>query len=290
MNNTLLRCPSCKSSLKRSNNKLICKTHGVFYIKFGIPILINTETLSFHSKNQIKYFDTKSPVPTKSDLINLSVWKRRYIERFLENFPSIKGKKILECGTGSGYIAMGLAKKGAKVTATDITLENLIKLKQIAAKLKIEKNISFVCCSAEDLPFKNSSFDYYIANAVLEHLPKEVQAINELERITKKGGGVMITGPLKYRYLYPFFIPLNYFHDKEIGHLRRYDDLSFKKKFKLLKLTKVYYTGHLAKVLRVLVNCIYPYFDEETIEQEDKKREFIKYGSSNIIGIFTKLK
>lgn len=293
MNNDFFKsllCPSCKFPLKKLSTTLICQIHGSYKTKCGIPILINKEFLSVHSKKQIDYFESESEEPTLKNLVNLSPWKKQYLKRFLENFPNVNSKKVLDCGTGSGYMAIGLAQKEAKVIASDITLKNLIKLKKIAKKLGLEKNISFICCSAEELPFKNSSFDFFIANAVLEHLPKEIKAISEICRIIKKGAGVMIATPLSYRFLYPLLIPLNFFHDKKIGHLRRYDENSFKKKFIELKLKKVYYTGHLSKVLKIITNLFFPIFDEEEVEAEDQKQDSFKFGASNIIGFFSKTK
>lgn len=290
MNNLseMIRCPSCKSPLKELNTTLICQFHGSYKIKSGIPMLIKKEFLSSHSMKQIDYFESELEEPTFANLTHLNPWKKRYLERFFENFPNVKDKKILDCGTGSGYMAIGLAQKGAMVISSDITLKNLIKLKKITKKLGLEKNISFVCCSAEELPFKNYSFDFFVANAVLEHVSNEKQAINELSRIIKKGAGAMIAAPLNYRFLYPFLIPLNFFYDRRLGHLRRYDEKSLKKKFTMLKLKKIYYTGHLLKVIKIITNLFFPIFNNTTIEKEDQKKESFKYGASNIIGFFTR--
>lgn len=282
----MIRCPSCKSPLKELNTTLICKLHGSYKIKGGIPILIKKEFLSLHSMKQIDYFQSELEEPTLANLTHLSPWKKRYLERFFENFPNVKDKKVLDCGTGSGYMAIGLAQKGAMVISSDITLKNLIKLKKITKKLGLEKNISFVCCSAEELPFKNYSFDFFVANAVFEHVTDDRQTIKELYRIIKKGAGTMISVPLSYRFLYPFLIPLNFIHDKRLGHLRRYNEQSFKEKFSKIRLKKVYYTGHLQKVLKIICNSLFPIFNEEMIEKEDQNKESLKYGASNIIGFF----
>jgi len=66
------------------------------------------------------------------------------------------------------------------------------------------------------LPLKNNVVDYFISNAVLEHLPKESQAIEEINRITKTNSGLMMCVPLSYKYLNPLLVLINYVHDKRI--------------------------------------------------------------------------
>lgn len=145
----------------------------------------------------------------------------------------------------------------------------------------------FVCCSAEELPFKNNVCDYFISNAVLEHLPLEEEAICEIDRVCKDNAGLMITVPLSYKYLNPLFIPINYIHDKRIGHLRKYDRESLINKLTGgWKLLKVYYTGHFNKIIKVLVNMIIKVFAEEDIENDDRKKEDRKWLANNIICFF----
>lgn len=284
-----LCCSICLHGLKYLKNSLYCRNgHGKFTIRNGIPILINYNDLSQHSSQQIQFFESEQEFPTLDGLLNLSYWKKRYVERFLENFGNIKDKLVIDCGTGVGYMAVELARKGAKVIACDITFKNLMQLKKIAKKLNLENNMFFACCSAEELPFKSTTFDYYVSNAVLEHIPREDKAFSEINRVTKERAGVMITVPLSYRYIYPIFIPINYIHDKKLGHLRRYNEKILCDKLASFKLIKKYYTGHFNKVIKTIVNTFINIFNEKEIEEEDKRKENIKYGASNIICIFIK--
>lgn len=292
MNNTLeklLRCPLCLSHLKKINHTLICsKSKHRFEIEQGIPILLDFPNLHTHSQNQQAHFEKTMQKRTIDSLTNMKHWKTRYLERFVHNFKKIKNKTVIEIGTGGGYMAFGLAKLGAKVIACDITITNLITLKGFAKTLGLENNLSFVCCSADQLPFKNNVFDYFAINAVLEHIPEEKKAINEIKRMLRKGGGLMISVPIKYKYVFPLFFPINYLHDKRIGHLRRYDEISLKSKFPSFSLQQVYFTGHPLKVAKFIINKIIRIFDEQVIEEDDTKLDSIKMWSSNIIALFYK--
>lgn len=280
-----LSCPACYAQLRENRGNLICKVCDKKYeIKNGIPILIDLSSMDKHLKDQIRYFEKDRA--TSSFDYTLLEWQKRYLVRFNENFKNVKDKLVFDCGTGSGYMAIELAKQGAYVIATDLTLHSLIRLKKIIEKEKLEDRIYLVCCSAEELPIKDKSIDYFVANAVFEHLQKEKEAIEEVDRICKGSSGFMIAVPLSYKYLLPIFWLVNYIHDKRIGHLRRYNKDSLVKKFKNWRLKRTYYTGHFKKAFKLLVNIIIKLFDEIAIEDEDAKWVSKKYGATNIICFF----
>jgi ubiquinone/menaquinone biosynthesis C-methylase UbiE len=278
--------PYTKSNIKIKDKNVLSSESHKYELNREIPVLIDSSKINEHLRNQIKYFEDEM-IDTFHEY-QIEEWQKNYVNLFLDNFPDIKGKLILDCGSGSGYLSIELAKRGAFVISCDLTLMNLVKLKDTAKKMGIEDNIAFVCCSAEDLPFKDNIFDYFISNAVIEHLPREIEAIQEIDRVTKKDGGIMVTVPLSYKYLNPLFLPLNYVHDQRIGHLRRYNELILVKKFNNFKLKQTYYTGHTTKVVKVLFNILTrkETFNNGIIEKEDRKKINKKWFASNIICFF----
>lgn len=284
-----LQCPLCLSVLKKNKQTIVClKNKHKFVIKQGIPVLLDYPSLSTHSQNQQLYFEKRMKKQFIDSPADMSYWKIKYLERFVQNFKTIKNKSVIEIGTGSGYMAVSLVKLGAKVTACDITVKNLVAMKKFAETSGLKNNLSFVCCSADQLPFKKNTFDYFVLNSVLEHIPREKEAISEIGRLLKKGGGLMITVPIKYKYIFPLLLPLNFFHDKRIGHLRRYDVTSLKSKFPDFSLKRVYFTGHPLKVFKVVINMIIKVFDEKATEEKDSQKDNIIMWSSNLIAFFTK--
>lgn len=276
----ILACPSCHSNLKKFGNKLLCcSCQKIYPLKNDIPILIDLKKLPQHFQKQISYFEQDS---LKYNY-QLKWWQKSYINRLENNFKLNKKSVLVDIGTGSGYIALEMAKRGLQVIACDLTFKSLILLKKITQKKNLENKLFLVCCSAEYLPLKDEIADYIVANAVLEHLPQEKKSIDEINRISKKNADLMVTVPLKYKHLNPLLIPVNYIHDKRIGHLRRYDKDTLLKKFNYWSLSKIYYTGHFPKVMKILINFLIKIFDDKSIEEEDQKKEKKRWGASNIV-------
>jgi ubiquinone/menaquinone biosynthesis C-methylase UbiE/uncharacterized protein YbaR (Trm112 family) len=282
-------CPKCRSNVTQQNKSLICEScKSEYNIINGIPVLVDLGNLPEHLLNQIKYFENEATNNADSKEYILYEWQKSYLKRFTDNYGDLKGKVVLDCGTGSGYMAIELARMGAIVIATDLTLKSLLRLKSIVNKQQLQNEFTIICCSADNLPFQSKIADYFISNAVLEHIPDDNKAISELNRICKNISGLMITVPLSYKYINPLLIPINYIHDKRIGHLRRYNRKILSDKFGNWDQRNIYYTGHFNKVIKVLVNKLRKIFNDKQIEQCDREKEKNKWGASNIIVMFNR--
>ena len=215
-------------------------------------------------------------------------WQKNYIARCKENFGDTKQKLVIDCGTGTGYMALAFLQEGARVIACDLSIERLILLQKAIEGLPGAHNMFFVCCPAEALPFKNDIADFFVINAVLEHVPKEEEAIQEINRVCNSTGGLMITVPLAYRLLNPIFLIPSYLYDKKIGHLRRYSEDSLVRKLKKWHLVRTYYTGHFLKSMAIIINMVKKVFDDKEMEGMDKKKLNKKWGAGNISCFFRK--
>lgn len=245
-----------------------------------------TSNISKHHRQQIGYFTKEfsqfidySPTP----------WQISYIYKInsVINTPLTK-TRVLDIAAGSGYASIEFAKKGCQVTATDLTAESINLINRYKKEMRL-KNLRVVKTGAEKLPFPNKSFDVIIANAILEHIPAEFQAIREWSRLLKPTGILAITVPLKFRYIWPPLWYPNLVHDRRIGHLRRYDLADLKSKFPQLKVEKVFYTGNIFKIMGMLINHFLKSFQLEAVSEKlDLFTNSIPYGANNIMVIFRK--
>jgi ubiquinone/menaquinone biosynthesis C-methylase UbiE len=239
-----------------------------------------------HYTKQKKYFDREYSAVKSYEL---EAWQKSYIERIkkYQLKKNFKNKTLLDIATGTGYVAIEMAQLGMKVIACDLSKQSLKNLKKYKTKFKLN-NLTLIECKAEELPLKDGSVDYITANAILEHIPDEKATIQEWKRVLKKEGRMFITVPLKLRYIWPFLWWPNMVHDKQIGHLRRYDLQTLRKRFKM-KTIKYFYTGHLVKVYSILLSKISKKFTfSDYFEKKDREKEQILYGANNITVIFEK--
>lgn len=291
MNNrvkTYLVCPICKRTFSKvTGYSLTCRfCKKTYKVNHGIPILVDLESLSAHLVHQIRYF--KDEVTTYGGTYSSEEWQRKFVELFFNRIHALKGKVIVDDACGSGYMSIEAARRDATVIACDLNMSGLLRLSRVAKQLGLSEKIIIVCCSSEALPIRSGCADGLVANAILEHLPREKDAIHDISRVAKKGAIAMITVPIAYYLLNPLFLPINYIHDRKIGHLRRYTKEMLVARFSGWKLLKAYYSGHTYKVVKTLVNIIIRIFDEHEMEEYDEKSSGNKLFSSNISVLFKK--
>ncbi len=106
----------------------------------------------------------------------------------------LKGQKILDLGTGTGLLARQFARRGAKVSAIDIS-KNQIKTAQELAQAE-GLNIIFKTAPAEKIPFDDHLFDIVTACQCWLYFDHK-RVIAEVKRALKPGGW-LVTSHLSY--------------------------------------------------------------------------------------------
>ncbi len=107
----------------------------------------------------------------------------------------IRGGKVLDTGTGSGRLAIELARAGGtdfKITGLDISEDMLQRARENAKQAGVSGKIEFVPGNADSLPFPDGSFDMVISYASLHHWSHPDQVFQEALRVTKPGGAIII--------------------------------------------------------------------------------------------------
>ena len=95
---------------------------------------------------------------------------------------------ILDAGCGNGKNMVYLQNQGHNMIGIDFS-DGLLEICK-------QKNLNVYNSDIRNLPFNDFTFDYVISIAVIHHLNTEedrIKAINELLRVTKKGGKVLFT-------------------------------------------------------------------------------------------------
>lgn len=102
-------------------------------------------------------------------------------------------ERALDVGTGAGALALGLAPLVGEVVGCDIVPELLVEAGKLAADLA---NVSFIEGDILALPFEDVSFDIVGALRTLHHVDRLERALEELVRVTKPGGRLLIIDQL----------------------------------------------------------------------------------------------
>ncbi len=119
-----------------------------------------------------------------------------------------RGKRIIEVGCGTGRFSPLLSEIGEKLTLVDISVEMLraarMRLNEIALSPYIGIN-----SSAYHLPFQSDSFDCAVSINVFNHLHLHDVAIDEIARVLKRNGKLVINFANLYSYYLPAALIIN---------------------------------------------------------------------------------
>jgi ubiquinone/menaquinone biosynthesis C-methylase UbiE len=105
---------------------------------------------------------------------------------FFKMLPDIVSLKGLDIGCGEGYNTRIAAKKGAKLTAIDISKVFITYAKEKEQQEPL--GIIYEVASATELPYPDNNFDFAIATMSLMDVAETEEAIAEAYRVIKSGG------------------------------------------------------------------------------------------------------
>ena len=97
---------------------------------------------------------------------------------------------VADVGTGTGFVAHGLASRAAHVIGFDASTDMLAVAQRNLSNLN---NVEFREAAGDQLPVPDGTFDGVFANMFLHHAPDPARTIKELARTLKPGGVICIT-------------------------------------------------------------------------------------------------
>lgn len=145
-----------------------------------------------------------------------------------EKFPVSSSDLVLDMGCGGGRHAFELYRRGANVIALDLNENELGDVAAMFAAMSQAGEVpqaaraDTVRASAYNLPFADATFDKIVAAEILEHLPYDVRAMDELARVLKPGGMLAVSVPRNLPEKVCWMLSTEY-HEVEGGHVRIYE-------------------------------------------------------------------
>lgn len=120
----------------------------------------------------------------------------------------ITGKQILNVGCFEPIDEILWSGPVQSWTAVDISPASVKTARKIVNRElapRLAKKVQFAVMDAQKLRFKDESFDIAVSFSVLDHIPDphvRDRAIQEMSRVVRVGGHVIITVPNRYAYFH----------------------------------------------------------------------------------------
>ena len=145
-----------------------------------------------------------------------------HLNKILEFVKISEGMRILDLGTGSGYLSFPIAKNnpGCDVIGLDI-VNAALEANRTRADVEGIKNLSFVSYDGIDFPFEDDTFDLVVTRYALHHFPDIEHSVGEVSRVLKNGGKFFISDPCPNECDSKRFVD-DYMRLKKDGHIKFY--------------------------------------------------------------------
>jgi SAM-dependent methyltransferase len=143
---------------------------------------------------------------------------------------------VIDVGCGAGRHAFEAYRRGADVVAFDHDATELAGVQTVLTAMadkgeapssaRAETVVGDACA----LPYADETFDCVIASEILEHIPDDGAAIDELIRVLKVGGTMAVTVPRWLPERVCWWLSDEY-HSNEGGHVRIYRASELRRRF-----------------------------------------------------------
>lgn len=133
------------------------------------------------------------------DDMRSSFYNADVIDALAEHGRVTAKSRVVDVGTGTGFVAAGLAGRAATVTGIDNSPAMLAVAARNLAALGVD-NVGLAEGELGNLPLPNDSVDAAVANMVLHHVPDPARMLAEMARVVRPGGTVAITDEVEHPY------------------------------------------------------------------------------------------
>lgn len=132
------------------------------------------------------------------ELENIRYQRLDYLSRLI-NFPSFRGKKVLEIGCRIGLDLARFAENGALVTGIELSESCIDIAHQYFAKKALKSD--FYVMDGENMSFSDDCFDVVYAHGVVQYTANPQRMVDEIYRVLRKDGIAIIMVYNRYSWL-----------------------------------------------------------------------------------------
>jgi ArsR family transcriptional regulator len=133
------------------------------------------------------------------DGMRLAYYDERVIEKMVEISGVGVATTVADVGTGTGFVAAGVASRAGRVVAVDNSRAMLDVARAILDALGLP-NVELIEGEVTALPLASGSVDAAFANMVMHHAEELAAVLEEMARVVKPGGSVAVVDAVEHRY------------------------------------------------------------------------------------------
>ncbi len=138
-------------------------------------------------------------VSAEWDAMRSSFYNEAVIDALAERVEVNGRARVVDVGTGTGFVACGLAPRVMSVVGVDSSPAMLAVAADNVQALGLT-NITLTEGSVDGLPLADDSVDAAVANMVLHHAEDPAVMLTEMARVVRPGGMVAITDEVEHDY------------------------------------------------------------------------------------------
>lgn len=176
---------SLKNTLKQKIKNIVfsvpehLKKNNIYLSKADMKKLEQSIRTNFHKgwRSEDKFTPEAYKIDLQDHLINRLEHDRARIIPWLNAAGSLKGKKILEIGCGTGSSTVALAEQGADVTGIDLDADALKVAEERKKLYALDIKLEYMNAADVHKNYPKGTFDFIIFFATIEHMIHEERMI-----------------------------------------------------------------------------------------------------------------
>lgn len=133
------------------------------------------------------------------DEMRSSFYNEDVVDALAEHASTSPDATVADVGTGTGFVAAGLAPRVKAVVGVDHSPGMLGVARRNLEGLGV-RNAHVATGSVTRLPLPDASVDAAVANMVMHHIEEPVEMLAEMRRVVRPGGWVAITDEIEHDY------------------------------------------------------------------------------------------
>jgi SAM-dependent methyltransferase len=134
-----------------------------------------------------KYFSTHTYADITFAKYSMYWWSNRFYAQLARRYGQ-RGARLLEVGSGMGHL-VGQLEDTFETYGIDVNHWAVKQSKPVIDTSQLQT------ASAQELPYGEGVFNVVIIKHIVEHLPDPQKAIQEIGRVTEKGGTLILATP-----------------------------------------------------------------------------------------------